>query len=210
MTRAYRKTKRADAQEETRGKIVRAAMALHLKQGVATTSFLDVAQEAGVGAATVYRHFPTIGALVEACGAHVWEAIEPPRPEDAAALFAGLDSRSDRLDRLVEELDAFYSRAAAPLWSAVRDQDRVPELTLFLTDVRAGVTALVAEALEETPHSRPVKIAAAIADFPTWRAVSGTGLGQAASRAIIVAMIVAALSAYDPGDDQSAGPPASG
>ena len=87
MTRTYRKAKRAEAQEDTRDRIVRATMALHLEQGVATTSYTDVAERAGVGAATVYRHFPTMGSLVDACGAHIWQQIEPPRPEDAAARF---------------------------------------------------------------------------------------------------------------------------
>lgn len=195
MARTYRKSKRAEAQEETREKIVRAAMVLHLERGVATTSVLDVAGEAGVGAATVYRHFPTMGALVEACGAHIWQLIEPPQPEHAAVLFAGHRSRAARLERLVRELDAFYSRATAPLWTAVRDHDRVPELVPFLNDVRAGVTALVAEALDEDPQSHSVKIAAAVADFTTWLTISGTGIGRDELIRLMVAMIDAALSA---------------
>ncbi len=61
---------RARARDETRERIVRATMQLHDEKGVAATSFLDVAKRAGTGAATVYRHFPDIGALVSACGAH--------------------------------------------------------------------------------------------------------------------------------------------
>ena len=49
MTRTYRKAKRAEAQEETRERIVQATLALHLEQGVATTSYTDVAERAGVG-----------------------------------------------------------------------------------------------------------------------------------------------------------------
>ncbi len=69
MTRPYRKASAPNAQEETRDKIVLATMALHLEQGVATTSYSDVAERAGVGAATVYRHFPTMRSLVEAAAA---------------------------------------------------------------------------------------------------------------------------------------------
>ena len=42
---------------------------LHYEQGVAATSYVQIAERAGVGPATVYRHFPTLGSLVEACGA---------------------------------------------------------------------------------------------------------------------------------------------
>jgi AcrR family transcriptional regulator len=199
MTRTYRKARRAEAQEETRQKIVRATMALHLEQGVATTSYLDVAARAGVGAATVYRHFPTMASLVEACGAHFWQAIEPPRPEQARAVFAECRSRSARLERLVRELDAFYARASAPLWSAVRDRDRVPELALFLKEVQTGVSALVAEALDQDREAPSARIAAAVADFNVWLALSQTGVGRDELRRLMVAMITAALSAHRPG-----------
>ena len=102
MRRPYRMTNRAAAHEETRERIVRATMALHDERGVATTSFADVAQRAGVGPATVFRHFPTLGALVMACGAHVAAEMRPPSPADAPAVFEGLDD------------DARPPRAAGP------------------------------------------------------------------------------------------------
>ncbi len=203
MTRTYRQTKRAEAQEETREKIVRATMALHLERGVATTSYSDVAERARVGAATVYRHFPTMGSLVEACGAHVWQTIEPPRPEHAPALFAGYRSRPARLERLVRELDAFYARAAAPLWSAVRDHDRVSELAVFLKEVRTGVTALVAEALDQESQAPTVKIVAAIADLTVWLALSRTGVGREELIRLMIAMIGAAISPSRSGSSKS-------
>ena len=69
--RAYRLKKRAETRDETRERILQATMLLHDEKGVATTSFTDVAARAGVGAATVYRNFPTLESLVQACGAHV-------------------------------------------------------------------------------------------------------------------------------------------
>ena len=81
--------KRAEARDETRDRIVRATMALHDEQGVATTTFADIAERAGVGPATVLRHFPTLGSLVMACGQHVAEEMRPPTPADAEQVFAG-------------------------------------------------------------------------------------------------------------------------
>src|SRR5690348_11142894 len=147
MTRQYRMKKRATARDETRERIVRATMALHDEQGVATTSFADVAERAGVRAATVLRHFPTIGELVMACGAHVAAEMRPPSPDDAVRLFEGLKSTRARLERLVSELDAFYSRGELRLSWAAKDRDRIPELGQFLVMVEAGVEALVRAAL---------------------------------------------------------------
>ena len=110
--REYRMRKRAEGFDATRERIVEATAALHYEQGVGATSYVQIAERAGVGPATVYRHFPTLGSLVEACGANVWEAIQPPLPENAPALFAGLKTQQERLERLVTELDAFYDRAA--------------------------------------------------------------------------------------------------
>lgn len=203
MTRTYRKSRRAEAQDETRARIVRATTELHVEKGVATTSYPDVAARAGVGAATVYRHFPTMDALVEACGEHFWNAIDPPTPDGGAEVFAGLGPGTERLTRLVEELDAFYERAEAPLWSAVRDQDRVASLARFLAEVGKGVGAFVAEALREERESDRVRVASAIADFAVWRALSATGLGRLKRREILVAMIEAAVVRAAPSDGES-------
>jgi AcrR family transcriptional regulator len=50
--------KRAAAAEETRRRIVDATHALHIEQGVAATSWDDIAGRAGVGVGTVYRPSP--------------------------------------------------------------------------------------------------------------------------------------------------------
>ncbi len=199
MTRTYRKAKRAEAEEETRERIVRATLALHLEQGVATTSYTDIAERAGVGAATVYRHFPTMGSLVTACGAHVWETIEPPRPEDAAAPFAGLRSRAARLERLARELDAFYARSATPLWNAVQDRDRFAELDAFLRQVDKGVGALAAAALGEDASPPAVKIVHALSGFVLWRALAQAGLEQEERIRFEVAILEAAITEAEGG-----------
>jgi AcrR family transcriptional regulator len=193
MTRVYRKAKRAEAQEETRDRIVRATMGLHLEQGIATTSYADVAERAGVGAATVYRHFPTTGSLVEACGAQVWQTIEPPRPEDAAAVFAGLKSRRARLERLVRELDAFYARGAVPLWRAEQDRDRIPELDASLREVDEGVAALVSAALADDASERTLAIVSALSGFAPWRALKRAGLEKEERVLLQVAILEGAI-----------------
>jgi len=166
--RAYRLKKRAKARDETRERIIRATMALHDENGVATTSFTDVAARAGVGAATVYRNFPTLDSLVQACGAHVWQDMRPPVPGDAALLFEGMATRDQRLARLIETLDAFYERGAFRLVRAGQDRDRVPGLDFFLTQVAAGIDALVRESLGKDASADEIGLVQALTDLRIW------------------------------------------
>jgi AcrR family transcriptional regulator len=58
--------KRPEQRERTRQVLVATALELFEEQGVAATRTLDVAQAAGVSHGTVFAHFPTREALVEA------------------------------------------------------------------------------------------------------------------------------------------------
>jgi AcrR family transcriptional regulator len=119
MARDYRMQKRAEARDQVRERIVEATMRLHDEKGVVPTTFAEIAERAGVGPATVSRHFPTLGDLVRACGVHVWHEMRPPTPDTVASVFAEAKTGRDRLVRLVEELDAFYARGPnrrSPSW----------------------------------------------------------------------------------------------
>lgn len=172
MARRYRMGRRAEAQNRTIDKIVQATMELHDEKGVAPTTFADIAGRAGVGQATVSRHFPSLGHLVRACGQHVWQEMRPPLPEQAAQVFAGLHGSERRLTRLVEEVDSFYARGALRLDLASRDRAIVPELDGFLNAVEAGVGALVREALApDRPSERENEVAAALMSFRVWQSL---------------------------------------
>ena len=196
MPRTYRLRKRAEERDETRQRILKATMQLHDEQGVAATSFVQIAERAGVGAATVYRHFPRLGDLVMACGAHVWQEMRPPVPDDAAALFAGIETMRGRLERLVDELDAFYERGALRLGLAARDREMVPELDGFLNAVEAGVAALVRAALAGTPlPESAIRTALGLTSFPVWTAFSRLDLAAAERRRTMVRLIECGLAA---------------
>jgi AcrR family transcriptional regulator len=168
--------RRAEAQEETRARILRATIALHDAQGVAATTFADIAARAGVGAATVLRHFPDVGSLVAACGEHVGAEMRPPRAEDAASVFAGLGSTEARIGRLVAELGAFYARGSVRLQAARNDRHRIAALDGFLRTVEAGIAAMIAEALaDEGPDADAVATVAALTDFGVWARMRDAG-----------------------------------
>lgn len=187
--RKYQLRKRAEGLDATRERIVEATAALHYEQGVVATSYIQIAERAGVGPATVYRHFPTLGSLVEACGAHVYETIQPPMPENAPVVFAGLDTRQQRLERLVAELDAFYNRGAVNLGVAARDRDRVPELDAGLRQVEAGVEALVREAVGAEASEAVIRLMTALADVSVWRSLKRLDVAPAEFRRTLVGLL---------------------
>lgn len=196
MTRRYRMNRRAATRDETRERIVRATMMLHDEQGVANTSFADVAVRAGVGAATVLRHFPTVGDLVGACGRHVAAEMRPPSPADAPQIYGGIETTRGRLDRLVEEIDAFYSRGELRLTTAANDRDRIPELDRFLAMVDAGIEAHVRAALaREQPGERLVNVVMALCDIAVWRRLRASEPGEAERRSILGDVLEGAVAA---------------
>jgi AcrR family transcriptional regulator len=196
MARDYRMRKRAEARDETRERILRATMEVHDEKGVAPATLSDIAQRAGVGLATVSRHFPSYGELVQACGMHVWQEMRPPVPPDAPAMFEGVVGRQARLARMVAEIDAFYARGAHRLALAGRDRELVPQLDGFLGAVEAGIAAVVAEALrhEQLPE-RALRIATALMGFPVWEALKKAGLRDGELSDFRVRMLDCALVA---------------
>lgn len=176
-SRPYRMKRRAEALESTRNQIVWATMQLHAEKGAAATSQADIAARAGVSQATVYRHFPTLGSLVRACGSQIWMAVSPPRPEDAGRLFDGLGTTQERLDKFVEEVSAFYERAWLPLQNARQERSRVPELDEDMLWIEAGLEALAREALALEGAGEPrVQLLLALTDFGVWQSLRDHGI----------------------------------
>ena len=188
-SRSYTLGKRKSAQDETRERIVQATMALHDLKGVVATSYVDIAERAGVGAATVYRHFPTLGALVEACGAHAWREMRPFTPDTLPAPPGDARTLEQRLEWVCGELDAFYRRGGVRLAVAHAERSRVPELDRFMLAVEAGIDALVAEALGPDVPEPERKAAIALTRMAVWDSLReggflarGTGMWAAIVR----------------------------
>ncbi|MEW9804442.1 TetR/AcrR family transcriptional regulator [Mesorhizobium sp. ZMM04-5] len=207
MPREYTMRKRADASRQTRERIVQATMQLHDEKGVAPTTFADIARRAGIGQATLHRHFPTFGDLVQTCGQHAWQEMRPLVPDVAGAVFEGLAGEAERLERLFDEVDAFYLRGAHRLALAARDRELVPELHQFLSAVEAGVQAHVAEALAPSaPPGVVADAATALFSFPVWQRLRQLDLPDAGFKAFMLRLVQCAMkAARQPGATQSAG-----
>src|SRR5688572_24453171 len=119
--RNYDMSTRAAAVARTRQRIVEATRELHGEQGIAATSWDDIAARAGVGVGTVYRHFPSLDELIPACGKITMQLVAPPDPATVPTLFARAREPGERIERLVREAFALYERGAPQLRAIRRE-----------------------------------------------------------------------------------------
>ncbi len=76
MTTSNTSDKRRARSERTREKLLDAAIHCYRKKGLSRTAMEDVAQHAGVGRATLYRHFANQEALLSEVMAHNIEQLQ--------------------------------------------------------------------------------------------------------------------------------------
>ncbi len=167
--RKYTMDKRRAAVEETRQRILEAALALHSEKGIFGTSWQDIAHRADVSVGTVYKHFPSLDELVPACGQLVYAITRPPSLEDAPQIFAEANSLQERLGRLIEELFAFYERGAPYIETDFQER-RLPAVVEWEAYMRATIAGLVREALVfAEPDEHTVQSVSALLDFSTFK-----------------------------------------
>ena len=123
-TRTYELKRRAEQQEETRQRIVDAAVELHTTLGPARTSVAAIAERAGVTRPTVYAHFPDARALFRACSGHVRATVPPPDP----AAWRAIEDPGGRLEAALRALYAYYERLEQLLDNIERDLPLVPAM----------------------------------------------------------------------------------
>jgi AcrR family transcriptional regulator len=177
MNRKYELKERARRQEQTRHRIVEAAVDLHTSVGPARTTISGIAQRAGVERHTVYAHFPDDRALFRACSEH-WETSHP-WPDFAA--LAHVEDPLRRLRRALAEMYGWYETVEADLALFFRDASVVPATAEVLQDMTASFEPLADAVAQGWPRRKSVRAAIGHAlDFETWRSlVRRQGLSQA-------------------------------
>jgi AcrR family transcriptional regulator len=187
MARTYRLRRRAERQNETRERIVEAAVELHTTLGPAHTSILAIAERAGVERPTVYRHFPTADDLFTACTSHHWAQHPLPDPEP----WLKISDAEARLRRGLGELYAYYTSLESTLWVILRDMEDMPEIRRF-SERSVRHRARVVEVLADPwPHRDAPKHRAALghaADFFAWRSLRRQGLSNDQAVEMMVAL----------------------
>jgi AcrR family transcriptional regulator len=184
--------RRAEQVDQTRQRIVEAAVGLHGSVGPAATTIAAIADRAGVTRLTVYRHFPDEDALFGACSAHWISRQQLPDPgawsqigDPAARLRAGLAdlyrfyrAGADMLTRIYRDFAALPEGQQ----QALRDQD-----TLF----RDVLTAPIGGTRDD--HRRLRAVAGHAISFWTWRSLClDHGLTDAEAVDAMTGMVLAA------------------
>ena len=172
MARKYQLQRRAQRQEETRQRIVEAAIHLHQTVG-ANTTIKAIAELAGVERLTVYRHFPDERSLLIACTSHYQAQNPPPNPGS----WQSINDAEQRLRRGLTEIYAYHRRTEQMSASAVRNMEEVPILREVLApafayweQVRDGLAA----AWEPQNTTCTTRIRAAVGhaiSFQTWQSL---------------------------------------
>ncbi|WP_296814799.1 TetR/AcrR family transcriptional regulator [Brevundimonas sp.] len=183
--RPYRLRERARAQEETRRRIVEAAMQLHESIGPRATTVSAIAERSGVQRLTVYRHFPDEAAIFQACSSH-WSTLNPP-PEPGD--WADIADPAARFSAAATALYGYFSRAARMLSSLFADLPHVPALMVPMSgffDYLDGVSADLIGAFDGVAPSGHVAPTIRHAlRFPTWSDLDAQGLDDAGKVALV-------------------------
>ncbi|MFH8987871.1 TetR/AcrR family transcriptional regulator [Streptomyces sp. NPDC017940] len=110
LARTARRPKRADARRNEAA-LLDAAAAVFVASGV-EAPIRDIAARAGVGTATIYRHFPTRADLIVAVYRHQVEALAEAGPELLAAEASPHDALARWIDLFVDFVVTKHGLAA--------------------------------------------------------------------------------------------------
>jgi len=180
MVRKYTLKRRAERQDETRRRIVSAAIELH---AAGPASITAIAARAGVGRVTVYRHFPDEDSLIIACTSTVFEARPLPDP----AAWGEVRNPETRLSIALDLLYAYYAEMAPLFASAEANSAAHPGLVTAFAPFD-GALERIRQSLRESwlvESSSGSLMAGVIGHataFATWRSLTtdqGVTPGQA-------------------------------
>lgn len=168
MTRRYQLKQRAEAQGETRRRIVAAAVELHETQGPARTTITEIAERAGVGRLTVYRHFPDETALLTACSTAYMQAH--PFPDTAA--WRRIANPTERFRTALREAYDYHD-ATEPMMSRVLPDVGDHPIMAPYHDAWRQAAEVVTSAWDLHGRERALLEAATAhaLSFPTWQSL---------------------------------------
>lgn len=192
--RRYRMTRRLDAVEGTRRRIVAAAFDLHAEIGPSRTTIRAIAEHAGVQRHTVYAHFPDLGSLFAACTEHGIRVTGMPE----AAPWLRIADPIVRLRTGLAELYAWYRANERMLLNVLRDGGADMAAAAAATgpdafDLRMGALhAALAVGWRPADPTAAHEFDAALTlamGFETWRSLTTAGLDDAGACRLVVGLV---------------------
>jgi AcrR family transcriptional regulator len=182
--------------EDTRSRIVGAAMELHAEKGALATNWEDIAARAGVAPATVYRHFASLDQLIPACAQTVFDAIgmDVLNEQQIERIYAGARSPSERLERYIRGTCDCYARGDGWLHAARREADLIPAMNRAVEVQDKSNEVLVRAAFTGYEvDDESVAVLTALTDFPFWRSLTRGGISHPAAVRVICGLVQAEL-----------------
>jgi AcrR family transcriptional regulator len=169
MARAYQLKCRAERQAETRQRIVDAAIELHQTIGPTATTISEIAERAGVGRVTVYRHFPDELALTHACGGQYFE--RNPTPD--AERWREIADPAERLRTGLREAYAYHRRTEQMMTRVLADVRDHPVMRPYHAYWAHATDVLAAGWKVRGRRRALLRAGIALAlSFDTWRALT--------------------------------------
>jgi AcrR family transcriptional regulator len=174
--RPYRMVQRAAGVDKTRDRIIRAAVAIQARQGIAETNWASIGAGAHVSTATVYRHFPNLDSLIPACAQATFAAgARLPTATEIGKLFAGLSSTRERLQMLVVESCRCYERGEGWLDACRREARNLPALAAAVRTQDRALEVLIAAAAGPRLTEARAAVVKTLIDFPFWKSLVDAG-----------------------------------
>ena len=169
MARAYQLKRRAERQDETRQRIVEATIELHQTIGPTATTVTEIAQRAGVGRVTVYRHFPDELTLARACSGQYFERHPAPDLERWRAIA----DPGERLRTALAETYAHHRRTEAMMTNVLADAREHPVMSPYHEYWQRAAEVLLAGWGVRGRRRTLLRAAIALAlSFDTWRTLA--------------------------------------
>lgn len=185
LKRPYRQRKRAVLQDETRRRIVEAAVELHCSIGPARTTVSQIAERAGVQRNTYYAHFPEERDLFLACSGLALERDPLPDP----AVWEEYPAGRARIEAGLAAIYGWYERNRGQVEAVTRDM-AIHDLTREMMELRfipvfGRAAAILGEGLSDTTRG----LLAVAFEYSTYRTLS-----QWHSPASAAALMTAAIA----------------
>jgi AcrR family transcriptional regulator len=166
VTRQYDSSRRKHAAEETRNRILQAAIRLHW-QGI--TEYEPLAQEAGCSLPTVRKHFPTKEELYRGCTRTFAETLTMPDLDS----LAGITDPARRLEESVSEICRIHEAMFGYAWLGAHHRQDSPTLDAEMSAYE-GLADAIAK-IVSPKRSRKASVVRGLLDFLTYRALRLSG-----------------------------------
>jgi AcrR family transcriptional regulator len=187
MGRRYELKKRAERQEQTKRRIIEAAMELHEAIGPARTTITAIAERAGVGRLSVYRHFPDEPTLLAACSGLYWEHNPAPEPTTWECITDPLA----RLRTALRQSYAYHRQTEPMIRRALADVGDQPVMAPYYEHWRKAADVVTAGWRTRGRERKRLRAAVGHAlSFTTWRSLTHEqGLSDEAAIELVVRLL---------------------